>query len=109
MKGWLATFLGLAPVITPDKKGKGSVLFTAANQGKGVERVLKIVKNRLKTGRLHAYAVEYTDVASKPVAEALIPRLKEMTGKEPAFVGQVTPVVGNNAGIGTIALSTLME
>ncbi len=109
MKGWLATFLGLAPVVTPDRNGKGSVLFTAASQGKGVERVLKIVENKLKTGRLHAYAVEYTDQSAKPVAEALIPRLKALTGKEPAFIGQVTPVVGSSAGIGTVALSTLME
>lgn len=109
MKGLLAMALGLAPVTTPDRNGKGSVLFTAANQGKGIDRVLKIVESKLKTGRLHAYAVEYTDVASKPVAEALIPRLKALTGLEPAFVGQVTPVVGNSAGIGTVALSTLME
>lgn len=109
MKGFLATALGLAPVITPDRNGKGSVLFTAANQGKSIDRILKIVEKKLKTGRLHAYAVEYTDAASKPVAEALIPRLKALTGREPAFIGQVTPVVGNNAGIGTVALSTLME
>ncbi|MDE6439812.1 MAG: DegV family EDD domain-containing protein, partial [Bacteroidales bacterium] len=109
MKGWLATFLGLAPVVTPDRNGKGSVLFTAASQGKGVERVMKIVENKLKTGRLHAYAVEYTDQSARPVAEALVPRLKALTGKEPAFIGQVTPVVGSSAGLGTVALSTLME
>lgn len=109
MKGFMASLFGVAPVITPDKDGKGSVLLKSVNQAKNIDKVIKIIDEKMKTGRLHSYCVEYTNKESKPVAEAMVPRLRKITGLEPAFVGQVTPVVGNNAGVGTVAIAILMQ
>lgn len=108
-KGFMASLFGVIPIVTPDKDGKGSIFAKSTSQQRGVDRIIKVCESKVQHQRLHSYGVEYTDKDSKEMAEYAVTRLTEVFGVPPEFLTRVTPVIGNSAGVGTIAISILME
>lgn len=108
-KGFMASLFGVIPIVTPDKDGKGSIFAKSTSQQRGVDRIIKVCESKVQHQRLHSYGVEYTDKDSKEMAEYAVARLTEVFGVPPEFLTRVTPVIGNSAGVGTIAISILME
>lgn len=108
-KGFMATLFGVVPVVTPDKDGKGSILMKSVSQARSVDRIINLCEQKVKNRKLHSFCVNYTNIESKEVAEEAQARLEKVLNRKCDYMCQVTPVVGNNAGIGTIAISILME
>ena len=106
-KGFVANLLGINPIVSMDDDGK-SVLFgqtfsQKANINKVMKHIRKICADRIVWNYtvLHAHNLEG--------AEIYVRKMIELTGKKPVSVVDISPVIGMNAGNGTIAVSLLFD
>lgn len=105
--GFIASALGLTPIITMDKKGKSLLFGKAFSQKSSLNKIYKHVE-QLSHGKslwnyivLHAHNPEEAEKAEK--------KMIEISGKKPISVVDISPVIGMHAGIGTVAVSLLYE
>jgi hypothetical protein len=104
-KGMIARLLGLNPVITIDENGKAQLFGKTFSQQASLKKVYSHIE---KIGRgktiwnyilLHAHNPEGAKIAGE--------KMKEMIGKEPVSVLNISPAIGLHAGKGAIAIALL--
>jgi DegV family protein with EDD domain len=106
-KGFIASALGLNPVISMDKNGKSLLFGKTFSQKASLNKIFKHIK-KISGGKtiwnyilLHAHNPE----GSQKVAE----KMKQITEKNPVSVVNISPVIGMHAGNGAIAISILFN
>ncbi len=108
-RGFIARLLNIKPIISIDKNGK-SVLFEKSYSRKGsIKKVLKLVREVSQNSQIWEYSVIYSNLEEKAFAEWYGKQLTDIVGKEPVFIDSISPVVGANAGIGTVAVSFIVD
>ena len=107
LKGLAARTLNLKPVITVDGEGKGQFLGRAHSQ-RGVlrqieDRVAELVigRERCQLAVVHAHAPE--------AAAAWAQRLSRRVGQEPEYIMDISPVIGLNSGVGSLAVGVVVD
>lgn len=107
MKGAIANLLNLKPIVSVDKEGK-SVLYDKSFSEKGsMKKILKMVSGHLTDKKLWGYAITHANNQSS--ADWYSGKMKEMTGQNPMFVSETSPVIGVNAGTGVVCVSVMFE
>lgn len=107
MKGLLAKLLHIKPIITLDDSGK------AVNRGKtfsrkaGMNKILKTMVAWSREQKIWKYAVVHANNAAR--AEDYAAKLTALLGVGPAYVREITPVIGAHAGPGTVGVTVLFE
>jgi len=109
VKGFIANLVNLKPIISVDKSGKTNVFSKSFSRKGSMKKVLKIIERTMKDKKVYEYCVVYSNEEEKKTAEWYAGQLKEMIGKEAAYISTISPVVGANAGIGTVAVSVMFE
>jgi DegV family protein with EDD domain len=106
-KGFIANLLGINPIVSMAADGK-SVLFgqtfsQKANINKVMKHIRKISADRIVWNYtvLHAHNLEGAEIYTR--------KMVKLTGKRPVSVVDISPVIGMNAGNGTIAVSLLFD
>jgi len=108
-RGFIARLLNIKPIISIDKHGK-SVLFEKSFSRKGsIKKVLRLVREVSQNSQIWEYSVIYSNLEEKAFAEWYGKQLTDIVGKEPVFIDSISPVVGANAGIGTVAVSFIVD
>jgi len=107
LKGRLAKALNLLPVISVGPEGKAELLQKAFSYNSNRRKVLENVRKAISNQTLYGYAI--THVSSGSDAGYFINEMKSLTGKEPAFVSNVTPSLGLHTGKGTVAIAFQMK
>ena len=108
-RGLFARMLNLKPIISVDSNGK-SVLFDRSFSRKGsIKKVLGLIEEANAKNKIWEYSVMYSNLEEKSFAEWYGQQLTGIIGKEPVFIDSISPVVGANAGIGTVAVSYIVE
>jgi DegV family protein with EDD domain len=108
-KGLLARMLNLKPIISVDKEGR-SVLFDRSFSRKGsVNKVLGLIKEESRNHKIWEYSVIYSNQEERDFALRYSKQIAEIVGKEPVFIDSISPVVGASAGIGTVAVSYILD
>lgn len=103
--GGLLKKIGLLPLITINSEGAGKIKEIAFNKNQNEKLFYKmILKNREK---IENYALAHTYSENK--VEEVAKRLTEMIGKPPLFVEQVSGVVANFSGVGSIAIGFTLK
>lgn len=106
-KGQLGNMLGLNPIVSIDSDGNSMLFGKTFSQKASLNKIIKHIK---KTGEgksiwnfmiLHAHNPEG--------AEEMAQRMAVISGKEPASIVDISPVIGMHAGIGTIAVALLFD
>jgi hypothetical protein len=107
MKGALASLLNLKPIVSIGPDG-GSRIFDKAFSQRGILRkILRhartyAVKRRVvEYGLLHAHNPEG--------ALAYAAEVGKIFGRTPAFILDISPAIGLHAGVGTVAVSFLLD
>ena len=106
-KGFVANLLGINPIVSMDADGKsvlfGQTLSQKANINKVMKHIRKISADRIVWNYtvLHAHNLEGAEIYAR--------KMVELTGKRPVSVVDISPVIGMNAGNGTIAVSLLFD
>lgn len=92
---------GFLPLVTIDRKGKGTVTGLAFSQ-KGNQRVLFA---RLRRAKAESYAVVHAGAPDE--AEKLANKLTAMLGKPPVYIAEISSVVTIFSGPGSLAVAWL--
>lgn len=106
-KGFIANMLNINPIVSMDDAGKSVLFGQAFSQQANINKVMKHVR-KISVGKsvwnyivLHAH--------NEASAEIYVQKMLELTGKNPVSVVDISPVIGMNAGNGTIAVSLLFD
>jgi DegV family protein with EDD domain len=107
MKGLLARLLHLKPIITIDENGKGLPFGKSFGRKGNMKKILAIVSEMAAQGKIWRYAIVH---AQNPVRTQLYAqKLEAMLGRPPAYVIDVSPVVGAHNGIGVVGVALMHE
>ena len=106
-KGFIANLLGIKPIVSMDKNGKSILMGQTFSQSSNISKVMKHIEGISQEKQIWNYIVLH---AQNPTgAESYTERMFQFTGKKPVSVVDISPVIGMNAGIGSIAVSLLFE
>ena len=106
-KGLLARILNVNPVISIDETGKAFVADKTFNQKACMEKVMKRVSDECRRKKIWNYIVLHANNIER--AEWYRIRMKNLTGIDPLFVINISPVLGAHAGTGAAAVAILPE
>jgi DegV family protein with EDD domain len=106
-RGLMARILNINPIITMDPEGKSMVFGKAYSQQANMDKVMAHV-NEITAGRpvwnhivLHA--------GNPSAAGWFSEKFRQLTGKEPVSVVEISPVIGANAGLGAASVAFMYE
>ena len=71
--------------------------------------IRKITLNHMKKNKIKDFALIYSDPGEKKTAQEFGDKLGALIGLKPAFIESIAPVVGVNAGPGTVAVMYMFE
>jgi hypothetical protein len=106
-KGFVANLLGIRPIVSMDQNGKSVLMGQALSQRANINKVMKHVETISKEKKIWNYIVLHAQNDAGAVLYTR--RMVDLTGKQPVSVVDISPVIGMNAGIGSIAVSLLLE
>lgn len=103
--GFIGNLLGINPVISIDQEGKSLLFGKTFSQRASLSKVFKHIEEISQGKLLWNYIVLH---ASNPqgASKAQL-KMIEITKKEPVSIVDISPVIGMNAGSGSIAISLL--
>ncbi len=107
MKGLLAKVLNLKPIASLDDNGAGIVLdkgFSRKGVKKKIKKLVTEIENKEGIKRysiVHAHALD----RAKEFAELFSCELE----KEPEYISEISPIVGLNSGLGSVAISLVLK
>jgi hypothetical protein len=107
MKGLLARMLNLKPLITLDEQGKPVLSGKSFSRKANMKKILRQVREMAGQGKIWRYAIVHAQ--NLPRAQAYARNLEEMLGRPPAYIMDVSPVVGVHNGIGVIGIGVMLE
>jgi uncharacterized protein len=107
LKGKVAKFLNLKPIVSIDNEGKSLLLDKAFSLKGNMKLVMKNIRKLAAIVPVREYQLLHTH---NP--EGIVWFKNEMmllTGKEPLGTLNISPVIGLNAGQGAVSVSVMME
>jgi len=106
-KGFIANLLGINPIVSMDSNGKSVLFGQTFSQQANINKVMNHIE-KISSGKtvwnyiiLHAHNLAGAQLYTE--------KMRLLTGKEPVSVVDISPVIGMNAGSGTIAVSLLFN
>ncbi len=107
MAGKIANILNLKPIVSMKDNGESTVFDKAFSQRGNLRNTLKHLRKAAAGNRVWEYCVLHAHNPEDAGAYAL--ETEAIFGKKPAYVMEISPVIGLNAGVGAVAVSFLME
>jgi DegV family protein with EDD domain len=106
-KGFISRLLNIKPIISVNENGKSVLIDKAFSQKKNIQKVRKIIDQLITQHNVWNYIILHA--GNKDGADDYAGYMKEITGMDPVSLVDISPVVGMNAGIGTVAVSLMFE
>jgi uncharacterized protein len=106
-KGYLASALNLKPILSVDCRGKAMAYGKSFSRSRNMNKILQIVKKRLDHAEIRNYAIVHADASER--AHRYAEKLTAIIGKEPAYLMELSPVVGVHNGIGAVGIGIMEE
>jgi uncharacterized protein len=107
MKGKMAKWMNLKPIVSLDEDGKGIAFGKAFSRSANTRKIMEIVAKMNRENPVERYCVVHADAFDK--AEEFAGLLEEMTGKPPAYITEISPIVALNAGRGAVAVALVQH
>jgi len=107
MKGLVAKILNIKPIISLDEEGKSFNLGKSFSRRGNMKKILKLVEGMSREGKIWNYGIVHAK--NRERAELYRDKLKVLLGREPAFIEEVTPVIGVHAGAGVVGIAVMAE
>jgi len=107
VRGLLARILNVNPVVSIDGSGKAILLDKTFSQKANMARVMKHITKINQTEKIWNYIVLHAN--NSDAAEWYSTRMEMLTRKKPAFVVNISPVLGAHAGTGAAAVALLCD
>lgn len=105
--GGIAKKIGMKPIVTLDKDGKGALDGIAFSINGSNKKVLSHIKHLLKNHKIKSYAIVH--INNLQGSEIFKSSVKELIGFEPAYVEETSSIVAVGAGSGAVAIAYILE
>ena len=105
--GKIAMFLRINPIVSLNKKGASHLFSQAIGQKANINKVIKYVRKLNREQKIWKYVILHAN--SEAVAKRYAERLHDFIGQAPLEVINISPVIGMNAGEGTVAVALQFE
>jgi DegV family protein with EDD domain len=105
LKGKMAGFLNLKPIISIDREGNGIAFATAFTKKGNYKKMKSILKEHQRENGIKRFALIHGDDLKR--AERYKDSFSELLGIEPDFLESISPIVAMNAGRGTTAVALI--
>ena len=107
MKGLVARLLNLKPIISLDEDGKGFPFGKSFGRRANMKKILRMIGEMAAEKKIWRYAIVHAQ--NLPRAEAYAKKLEESLGRPPAYIMEVSPVIGVHNGIGVVGVALMFE
>ena len=105
LKGTAARMLNMNPVISLDKQGKGIAFATTFSKSAVLKKIMGMVEAHKQGPGVASFSVVHSN--SKDKAQAFAEQVGTILGMKPAYVAEISPIVGISAGLGAVAVSLI--
>jgi DegV family protein with EDD domain len=106
-KGFVASLFNILPIISITQEGKSILFDKAFSQKANMKKVIVHTREFLKGRKIRDYIIMHAE--DEENASWMRKEMEELTGIQPISVVSISPVVGVNAGKGTVALALMAE
>lgn len=107
LKGSLARALHLHPIVSLDAQGRSMLLDKAIGFKGNLRKIIQRIQRRARIDHVEKWAVGH---AGNPGdAKALADELEHILGLPPAYLIDISPIIGAHAGVGAVSVSVLWE
>ena len=107
LKGLVARALNIKPLISLDSEGKAFALGKSFTRKGNMKKIVHMVKGMAAEGRIWNYAIVHAQNRAR--AEMYAHSLEEILHKKPAFIMDLSPVIGVHNGIGVVGIGVMHE
>ncbi|MCX6561423.1 MAG: DegV family EDD domain-containing protein [Candidatus Aminicenantes bacterium] len=107
VKGFLARMLAVKPILVIDEHGQATHAGKSFNRKGNMIKILSRVKRLATHDRVWGYALVHAKNPER--VKAYEAKLTELLGRPPAYVMDVSPVIGVHSGVGAVAVAVMME
>jgi DegV family protein with EDD domain len=107
MKGLVARLLHLKPIITLDKEGRGLPFGKSFSRKGNMKKILAMISEMATRQKVWRYAIVHAQNPER--ARLYAEKLEKIIGRPPAYVMEVSPVVGAHNGIGVLGVTLMYE
>lgn len=105
MKGLLAKLLNLKPIISLDSAGSGLALGRSFSRKGNMEKIINILTVVRDRGEIWNYAIVHSQALAR--ANLYAEKLTQRLGRPPAYIMNISPVVGVHNGTGAVAIGVM--
>lgn len=106
-KGVISRLLNIKPIVSMDEMGKSILFGKAFSQSSNIKKVIKHIAKLQANQGISDYIVLHAQ--NEKIADVYVSEMRKLCGKEPICVVNISPVIGMNAGIGTAAVSLILN
>lgn len=107
LKGKIAKFLNLKPIVTVDDQGNGLANGKSFSRKANMKKIIKLCRDKVAEGKLWNYAIVHAECPQR--AKIYAGELTQILGKAPLYIMEIGPVVGVHNGPGACAVGLLVE
>ncbi len=102
LTGMIASLLNLKPIVSLDAEGKALPIGKSFTRSANMRRIIDLIRTDLAHNKLVDYAIVHADAPDRAIKYGEL--LEQLTGKKPAYIMPLSPVVGVHNGIGAIGI-----
>jgi len=107
LQGFVAKMINLKPIVSVDKDGKGIAFGKSFSRRGNMKKIIKLVTQAAQKKKLWNYAIVHSRNLAR--AEKYAEKLTEILGQPPAYIVDISPVIGVHNGLGTVAVTYMFE
>jgi uncharacterized protein len=107
LKGQLAKFLNLKPIVSLDKDGKGIAFAKAFSRKANFNKILNIIRENHQKNPITRYCIVHSQVPE--LAEQYRKSLVKILQQEPEYIEEVSSVVAMASGKGAVGVCIMSE
>jgi len=107
MKGFLAKILNLKPIVSLDSEGKADAFGKSFSRRGNIKKIMRTIKDRTDREKLWNYAIVHAQ--NRERAEMYAEQIEGSICRKPAYIMDISPVIGVHNGIGAVGIALMFE
>lgn len=104
-KGFFANIFNLKPIVSMNEIGEGITLTKHFGQKRCLDAIISCFEKAHRSKGIAAYCVLYANKEDLQKAEKLARRLEKVSGRQTAYIMQISPVLGSHGGNGCFEIA----
>ncbi|MFC2168407.1 DAK2 domain-containing protein [Acidobacteriota bacterium] len=105
LKGLLAKILNIKPMVSLDSEGKAVAFGKSFSRRGNMKKIMRMIKDMADKENTWNYAIVHAQNLDR--AEIYAEKIKETLHRDPAYIMDISPVIGVHNGIGAIGVALM--